>query len=81
MTKAEQFVLIVQTGAICHALTHGRSPSAAMAVVAFALEIPEDRLPDDVLDAAGEYLNLQFSTSPPGVPADVPAWLQGLGPY
>ena len=79
MTKAEQFVFLVQTGAICYTLSNGRGPDTAVYAVAGALAIPEARLPDDLAEAASEYLALQYATRLD--PAPVPAWLRGHDPY
>jgi hypothetical protein len=52
-----------------------------VAVLAYAMTIPEERIPVDVERAAMEYLHLQYSVSPPGPRINPPGWLVGFPPY
>jgi hypothetical protein len=81
MDKRTAFLMLVQTGAITYALVNGRAPDTAVAVLAYAMTIPEERIPVDVERAAMEYLHLQYSVSPPGPRINPPGWLVGFPPY
>jgi hypothetical protein len=69
--------MLVQTGAITANIQNRRSPHIAITVLALAMEIPEEIIPDDLEMAADSYVEWQYHVRLPGQAGwEAPEWMQ-----
>jgi len=80
MTKREQFVTLVQTAAIVESLTRKDWPphqtklsTTAAIAVSTAMEVPEAKLPDDLMKACDDLIAYVYDNTIPK-----PSWLIGI---
>jgi hypothetical protein len=73
MTRKDQFLWVVQTGCLVRALRDNWDMSLPVRIMAAAVRIPEQALPEDVDQAAFEFLQWQFQYG--SLDCEPPSWL------
>ncbi len=78
MSKKEQFLWVVQTGCLVRALKEEWAMGHPIRIMAAAVKVPEEAIPDDIDAAAFGFLQWQFRFGADGDAARPPEW---LAPY
>lgn len=76
MTKKEQFLWVVQTGCLVRASKEQWDIGFPMRIMAAAVKIPEEAIPEDIDEAAFSFLTWQFKYGSVEDDLKAPAWLQ-----
>jgi hypothetical protein len=76
MTKKEQFLWAVQTGCLVRALRDNWNMSLPVRIMAVAVRVPDEAIPEDIDEAAFGFLQWQFQYG--SLDSAPPSW---LAPY
>jgi hypothetical protein len=75
MSKKERFLWVVQTGCLSRALKEGWAMGHPIRIMAAAVNVPEEAIPEDIDSAAFSFLQWQFRFGADGEDARPPEWL------
>ncbi len=76
MNKKDQFLWAVQTGCLVRAVKEGWDMGHPVRIMAAAVNVPEEAIPNDIDEAAFSFLQWQFRFGAVDEDASPPEWLK-----